>query len=45
MPTDTMGRFYNKFIDLIALPDDYENIMYAGQYFERREPTENLSLE
>ncbi len=42
---DTMGRFYNKTKNLIALPDDDEDELYAGDYFPRRFPSENLSLE
>ena len=42
---DTMGRYYNRKKDLIALPDDDEDEMYAGTYFHRRFPSENLSLE
>ncbi len=42
---DTMGRGYNKAKDLIALPEDDEDEMYAGEYFPRRFPSTNLSLE
>ena len=42
---DTMGRFYNKTKNLIALPDNDEDEIYAGDYFPRRFPSENLSLE
>ncbi|HMR47421.1 MAG TPA: hypothetical protein PKC85_11705 [Bacteroidia bacterium] len=45
IPIDTMGRFYNKTKNLIALPDDDEDELYAGDYFPRRFPSENLSLE
>ena len=42
---DTMGRFYNKDKNLIALPDNDEDEIYAGNYLPRRYPSENLSLE
>ncbi len=45
MPIDTMGRYYNAAKNLIALPDDAEDDIYAGDYFPRRYPSENLSLE
>ena len=40
-----MGRYYNKTKDLIVLPEDDEDEIYAGTYFPRRFPSENLSLE
>ena len=42
---DTMGRGYNSAKKLIALPENDEDEMYAGNYFPRRFPSENLSLE
>ncbi len=45
IPIDTMGRFYNKAKNLIALPENDEDEMYAGDYFPRRFPSESLSLE
>ncbi len=42
---DTMGRRYNPEKNLIALPEDDEDEMYAGDYFPRRFPSETLSLE
>ena len=45
IPIDTMGRYYNKTKDLIALPDDAEDEIYAGDYFPKRIPTEQISLE
>lgn len=45
IPIDTMGRFYNKTKNMIALPDDADDEIYAGDYFPRRFPAENLSLE
>ncbi|NHN25185.1 hypothetical protein FIA58_005785 [Flavobacterium jejuense] len=43
-PIDTMGRYYNASEDLIVLSDDDDDL-YAGDYFPRRFPSENLSLE
>ncbi len=45
IPIDTMDRYYNAAKNLIALPDDAEDDLYAGDYFPRRSPSENLSLE
>jgi hypothetical protein len=45
LPIDTMGRSYNKVKNLIALPDDSEDEIYAGDYIPRRFPSEDLSLE
>jgi hypothetical protein len=45
MPIDTMGRSYNKTKNLIALPDDDEDEIYAGDYLPRRFPSDNLSLD
>ena len=45
IPIDTMGRYYNEAKDLIALPDNDDDEIYAGDYFPRRFPSENLSLE
>ncbi|WP_199121159.1 hypothetical protein [Pedobacter sp. ASV28] len=42
---DTLGRFYDKEKDLISLPKDTEDEIYAGDYFPRRELSESLSLE
>lgn len=42
---DTMGRFFNEKKDLIALPDNDSDEVYAGDYFPRRSPSQNLSLE
>lgn len=42
---DTMGRYYNPTKDLIVLPEDDEDELYAGDYFPRRFPSETLSLE
>lgn len=45
IPIDSMGRFYNKAKNLIALPDNDDDEIYAGDYYPRRYPSENLSLE
>jgi hypothetical protein len=45
LPIDTMGRYFNKTKNTIALPDDDEDEMYAGGYFPRRFPSQHLSLE
>ena len=45
IPIDTMGRYYNASKDLIALPDDDEDEIFAGDYAPRRFPSVNLSLE
>ena len=42
---DTLGRYYNKKKNLIALPDNADDELYAGDYFSRRNPSESLSLE
>jgi len=44
-PIDTMGRYFNKDKNLIALPDNSEDEMYAGEYLPRRFPSSDLSLE
>jgi hypothetical protein len=45
IPIDTMGRFYNKTKNRITLTDNDEDKIYAGDYFPRRFPSGNLSLE
>lgn len=45
IPIDTLGRFYNRKKNLIALPDNDTDEIYAGGYFPRRYPSESLSLE
>lgn len=45
IPIDTMGRGYLPTKDLIALPEDDEDELYAGDYFPRRFPSDGLSLE
>jgi hypothetical protein len=36
IPIDSLERCYNKEKHLIALPDNYDDEMYAGQYYPRR---------
>lgn len=45
IPIDTMGRTYIISKDLIALPYDDQDEMYAGDYYPRRFPSKALSLE
>lgn len=45
IPVDTMGRLYNRTKNLIALPDNDPDELYAGEYYPRRYPSVNLSLE
>lgn len=45
IPVDTMGRHFNRKKNLIALADDDEDEMYAGEYYPRRDASDNLSLE
>ena len=45
LEVDLMGRSYNNKKDLIALPDNAEDEIYAGDYFPRRYPSKSLSLE
>lgn len=42
---DTLGRSYNTTKNLIALANDDEDAIYAGEYFPRRFPSNTLSLE
>lgn len=42
---DTMGRGFSKNKNLICLPENDVDEMYAGDYFPRRYPSETLSLE
>ena len=42
---DTAERSYNTKKDLIALADDAEDEIYAGEYYPRRFPSKHLSLE
>ncbi len=42
---DTMGREYDKENDLIRLPKNHTDEIYAGDYFPRRYPTQTLSIE
>lgn len=45
IPVDTMGRSYYPSKDLIALPENDQDELYAGDYYPRRFPSKSLSLE
>nr|WP_288837038.1 hypothetical protein [uncultured Flavobacterium sp.] len=45
VPIDSMGRFFDPVANLIKLPDNDEDEIYAGDYFPRRVPSETLSIE
>jgi hypothetical protein len=45
LTVDTMGRYYNSSKNLIALPDNDEDELYAGDYYPRRFPSTFLSIE
>ncbi|WP_293313349.1 hypothetical protein [Pedobacter sp. UBA5917] len=45
IPIDTLGRYYNKKKNEIILSENDPDEIYAGEYFPRRSPEENLSLE
>ena len=42
---DTLGRTYDNNKNLICLPEDDEDGLYAGEYFPRRYSSDFLSLE
>lgn len=42
---DTLGRYYNPKTNLICLPEESVDEVYAGDYFPRRSPSATLSLE
>ncbi len=44
VPIDSMGRFFDPVANLIKLPDNDEDEIYAGDYFPRRVPSETLSI-
>ncbi len=44
-PVDTLEREYNQKKNLIALPENHEDELYAGEYFPRRFPSVHFSLE
>ena len=45
IPIDMMGRSYIANKNLIAVPENDPDDFFAGKYFPRRYPSENLSLE
>ncbi len=45
IPIDTMNRYYNREKNEIILSENDEDDMYRGEYFPRRFPSQNLSLE
>ncbi len=44
-PVDTANRYYNKQKKKIVVADNDDDEMYRGEYFPRRFPSENMSLE
>ena len=45
LPIDTMGRYFNMERQKLILSESDEDEIYAGSYFPRRFPSENLSIE
>lgn len=45
IPIDTLDRGYDTTKNMICLPENYEDEVYAGEYFPRRAPSESFSLE
>lgn len=45
IPIDTLDRGYDTTKNMICLPENYEDEVYAGEYFPRRAPTVSFSLE
>lgn len=45
IPIDTMGRSYDESKNLIALPENDEDDLFAVDYYPRRFPSATLSLE
>jgi len=45
LPIDTMERYYDKIKNKIVLVDTAEDELYRGEYFPRRFPSSDLSLE
>jgi len=45
IPIDTLGRTFDSSKNLIALPENDEDELFAGDYYPRRFPSTTLSLE
>ncbi len=45
MPIDTIGRYFNSKKNLIVLTDSEVDEIFSGEYYPRRFPSDNLSLE
>lgn len=45
IPFDTLDRYYNSHKKKIVLPDKYEDDIWAGEYYFRRDTDEFVSVE